>query len=121
MLSSDHICTVLIGRSYFDQSVMCTCLDFSCLLGFCWVCPENFPSKGLKILPIGLRGTRTHDLVFASQTRQPFGHHNPTVQHWPPYGRAADLLILTPQSLPAQQLQVNPEINAKKEKKKKNI
>ncbi len=26
--------------------------DFSCLLGFCRVCPENFPAKVLKILPI---------------------------------------------------------------------
>ncbi len=58
MLSSDQICAVLIGRIYFDQSVTCTCLEtfrfFRLgLLGFCRVCPENFPSKGLKILPIG--------------------------------------------------------------------
>ena len=26
--------------------------DHSCLLGFCRVCPEKFPAKGLKILPI---------------------------------------------------------------------
>ena len=28
--------------------------DLSCLLGFCRVCPQNFPDKGLKILPIRL-------------------------------------------------------------------
>ena len=27
MLSSDHIYKVLIGRSYFDQSVTCTCFE----------------------------------------------------------------------------------------------
>ena len=30
-------------------------LDLSCLLVFCRVCPENFPAKGLKLLPIVLR------------------------------------------------------------------
>ncbi len=58
MFSSDLICTVLIGRSDFDQSVTCKFWNLSGLLCFCRVCPENFPAKGVKILPIPYKTMR---------------------------------------------------------------
>ncbi len=52
MLSSDPISTVLIGPSYFDQSVTCKIFqDFSWLYIFVGYVRKMFPPEGLKITP----------------------------------------------------------------------
>ncbi len=55
-----------IGGSYFDQfsSIPLFFLDLLCLLRFCRVCPEKFPTKGLKIFSITVRSIMLASFLF---------------------------------------------------------
>ncbi len=56
MLSSDQICAVLIGRSYFDQSVTYKCFEtFRAFQAFVWYIRKPFPPRGWKYSLFGGR------------------------------------------------------------------